>query len=950
VCQDVTVVLAFDTRERLIQWQVKISCNLGEGQQFLVLVSQSPSKAKIPTGPARLHVQEYRFSMTSGVPPRLMGCWEITHLRRYGVVEGRFCFEGGSRCGKGEGLYVLVTDQGQEITKTLQLAAQGKLVSKRKQMVRKSSLMDSPRRILQPRSEFLNESQIEDPDRSCSPYWSMESRHNNDIDLGDTTSVHGTNDLPTALERCVSCISKLGAPSMSRSSTANTTQLFSPAWTMEQQQQTCSHHWDQVGNGGQWSDRLSLSSHGTGSSGASEYSVPRQICPEQPALPPKNNPTQTQTCQCPNAPPNRPPKPVSGTSPSRKKPKKPPMPLPEEGCQHSGSYENYDVPRNYVPTPTNVYEPCEYYDTPKNIKDNLSSNDAAGYGNYDTPPAAKTIRKPCGCIVTFARQAVEPDPRPECPCQRVMCWAENWMMLPYCRRGHGIDNSATIQKVKLNGQGKMPVMNACGQLAIYATVDKAKKTKKSEPLQDSNYVNVNIPSECPDGTNYENIDFAQSLEYYENAKDVLQRAGLEKNDCEGDNKKDEVSFSVNNGIRVCNKCGHCQTPCTEKHDDYLLMDPSQNCQTSKKTPHGYLPMCPPNKPEMSKLLASRGLSSEKSASFSNLPGCGRGRETRIPGSAMMVMPNIRRLIDSDDARKKITSRKRSSSADSSRYLEELEDVASRTSSPSSPRHTTEKPTSNSLTSLPYQSPKKMVPEPAHESHQHPEGEEEVCDRTIIDDDCHSSSGSLQTLVYESATSPGVNIRRSSSVPCKTGNNRDSSSSNDSGVSTGSLKQRGRDFTEFELPLTTSQSSRRHQSAQRHSTDMGCLHASLPRRSKSTDPLRELTFQFQMTKIPAKSSSAEAEVPLCPTKKGKSKINFIHIIRSFAVHSPFCPTGHIRESFIFNTMKEAANRSLKVELEKLRGNRCCVSELRYLGTKFKKRKIPTVFVLSGKALQ
>jgi hypothetical protein len=32
LCQDVTVVLAFDTRERLIQWQVKIANNLGEGK------------------------------------------------------------------------------------------------------------------------------------------------------------------------------------------------------------------------------------------------------------------------------------------------------------------------------------------------------------------------------------------------------------------------------------------------------------------------------------------------------------------------------------------------------------------------------------------------------------------------------------------------------------------------------------------------------------------------------------------------------------------------------------------------------------------------------------------------------------------------------------------------------------------------------------------------------
>lgn len=878
VCQDVTVVLAFDTRERLIQWQVKISCNLGDGQQFLVLVSQAPSKAKIPTGPARLHVQEYRFSMTSGVPPRLIGCWDIAHLRRYGVVEGRFCFEGGSRCGKGEGLYVLVTDQGQEITKTLQLAAQGKLATKRRQVVRKAS-MDSPRKMLTPRSELLNDSHMEDPERSSSPYWSVESRRV-DMDCGDTTSVHAANDLPTALERCVSCISKLGAPSMSRSSTANTTQLFSPAWTMEQPQ--CGHQWEQS-NTQMWSDRISLSSHGTGSSGASEYSVPRQLCSEpvvQPPLPPKTNLTP---CVCPNCPPSRPPKPAQTTncvsSPSRKKPKKPPMPLPEEECQHTGPYENYDVPRNYfTQSSKEVYESGEYYDTPKALKENLSSSEVAGYGNYDTPPAAKTIRKPCGCVVTFARQAVvEPEPRPECPCQRVMCWAENWMILPYCRRGHGVDNSVGIHKVKLSGQGKMPVVNACGELAIYATVDKAKKTKKQEPLQDSNYVNINIPDECPDGTNYENIDFAQSLEYYENAKDLLQRAGLNKDDtvseCVGKPEDCEVSFSVNNGVRVCNKCGHCQPRADPTHEpkqeDYLMMEPGQAQRAPKKPPHGYLPMFPCNKSDMAKLLASRGLPVEKSASVSSLPGCGRGRETRIPGSAMMVMPNFRRLLDSEDARKKITSRKRSSSADSSRYLEDLEDLESRTSSPSSPMRAAEKPTSNSLTSLPYQSPKKLVPEQKEDVPPPVEPEEEVCDRTIVEDgyDCNSSSGSLQTLVHDTATSPGVHIRRSSSVPCKSGNNRDSSSSNDSGVSTGSLKQRGRDFAEFELPLTTAQSARRHQSAQRHPGETACLHASLPRRSKSSDPLRELTFQFQMTRIPAKSSSAEAEVPVCPNKKG-----------------------------------------------------------------------------------
>lgn len=63
----------------------------------------------------------------------------IQIFRRYGVVESRFCFEGGSRCGKGEGLYVLVTDQGNEITRTFRLAAEGKLSSKKRPASRSAS-------------------------------------------------------------------------------------------------------------------------------------------------------------------------------------------------------------------------------------------------------------------------------------------------------------------------------------------------------------------------------------------------------------------------------------------------------------------------------------------------------------------------------------------------------------------------------------------------------------------------------------------------------------------------------------------------------------------------------------------------------------------------------------------------------------------------------------------
>lgn len=118
-----------------MQWQVKLSSHLGDGPHFLVLVSSSPSKSRLPPGPARLHVQERGFCLTTAVPPRVAGEWLISNLRRYGVVEGRFCFEGGSRCGKGEGLHVLVTDQGEDITSTLKIAAMGQLHASRRRPI-----------------------------------------------------------------------------------------------------------------------------------------------------------------------------------------------------------------------------------------------------------------------------------------------------------------------------------------------------------------------------------------------------------------------------------------------------------------------------------------------------------------------------------------------------------------------------------------------------------------------------------------------------------------------------------------------------------------------------------------------------------------------------------------------------------------------------------------------
>lgn len=133
--------------------------------------------------------------------------------RRYGVVDNRFCFEGGSRCGKGEGLYVFVTDQGEEITHTFKLAAQGKLFSKRKPNSKKLSDIESPRKQCgSPRpTDSIHEDSVScafhhsmyDNEHSCMctssnrlSYWpSQESRDlDSNYGYGDTVSVSENND------------------------------------------------------------------------------------------------------------------------------------------------------------------------------------------------------------------------------------------------------------------------------------------------------------------------------------------------------------------------------------------------------------------------------------------------------------------------------------------------------------------------------------------------------------------------------------------------------------------------------------------------------------------------------------------------------------------------------------------------------------------------------------
>ncbi|XP_017885434.1 uncharacterized protein LOC108628190 [Ceratina calcarata] len=888
ICQDVTVVLAFDTRERLIQWQVKISNNLGEDQQFLILISSVPSKAKVTNGPAHLHIQDRRFCITVGIPPRLVGIWEIAHLRRYGVVEGRFCFEGGSSCGRGEGLHVLITDQGEDIVKMLQLAAEGKLTKKRP-LSREQIAQDSPRRQFS-RSETrasdffpsaVYSSTYEEQCDSCknesSPYWSSaESRQQAEFDRDyssrDTVSVSELPDQPgewrscsltrqgtPALERCASCISKLGTVSKSSTLATTTGSISSPAGTMNNigchlQPRTL--------------DRLSLSSYSS-SSHDSDYSSSQQVAECQCSKNSQQQSSVQRASPSPSSLPPRPPKPSQTTA--TKKLKKPPMPLPtEQACVHSrkqliarnttvvaGPYENYDVPKSILGhhmLMEQSSQPDQYYDTPRKIKECLALPKTT-YPNYDTPQAPQAVvLQQCGCP---AKLTVQSPRSSACPCQNMMSWAG--FVLPYCRRGAGIEpTGVAVHPVKLSGEGKMPVVNASGEVAIYATArritasenveDKNKDSCECPENRSNNYENVEpvIDTQPEPKANYANIDFTQSLEHYENSKDLLAKSGISQEEIEkfSDQIKDDTIEPVaEDSSKICQKCGHVK----DRENDYLVMDPEK--QTPKKPFPSYLPMQPVHN-ACSKEILSRICSGIKSSSNPSLSASALSEskkrsdsEFRVPGSAMLSSPYLRRRYlngnngTESNGNISMLLRKRSYSAESAHYLDDENHTFPSTLTIHKCSSEADKASLVREASPCVNSEIKMNPE----------------------------NGQISVTPQPSF----IKIRRSSSVPSKTGHNRDSSSSNDSGVSTGSLSHRTAEFVEFELSLAPSTSRKQNVlSVYRKSPPPTCYHSSLPRKSKSSDPLRELSFQFQKIKIPTKSSSAEADIPTCLPKTTK----------------------------------------------------------------------------------
>lgn len=493
---------------------------------------------------------------------------------------------------------------------------------------------------------------------------------------------------------------------------------------------------------------------------------------------------------------------------------------------------------------------------------------------------AVILKKPCGCLLKFGKRRKQPtvidtdeNVQPvNCPCQRVTDWANNWIRLPYCKK-----STVSSDNLVPNKENMKP--NSGDHNAIYATIDVSRKTRrKTHPIDPDEHNHSIDPQkvEIDRGplANYENLNFALSLEYYENAKDLLRRAGVTQSELDAISANlhaDTLTAVTVDDRGMCTKCGHppaarekdknvdCLT--ITSSDDYLMMEPksldSNKKDQCKSLPSGYTPMSPiggfafntlkhPAKSPINRLLE------EKSASNPTLCVPEAKQNSDESEGAVDTRPS-RASSDKD----RIEYRKRSSSADSSRFLEDVKEFEGSVGSRGS---------GSSIETL-------------RDADLAPAGAHAAAPCRCAREHKHSDADSSEASKGRGGGSAGAAAAGGGPA-----GNRDSSSSNDSGVSSCSLRPAA---GEFELPLTTA-AARRHYRCARRATAAprgsgagGCP----PRRSRSTDPLQDGTA-LQRERVPAKSSSAEAEVPvLAIIKPLKGSENNDHFLKCKLYISP-----------------------------------------------------------------
>jgi hypothetical protein len=480
-----------------------------------------------------------------------------------------------------------------------------------------------------------------------------------------------------------------------------------------------------------------------------------------------------------------------------------------------GSYDNYDSPKILSPTNENQ---MENYDKPKSIKMYLEQN-AGGrhkifngdHGNYDKP------NMHAHHCTNGQSSRLNEDIKADCTCHRVMSWADNWMP---CRRGSGIENtgiplSRLVPSTPTPTGGQQTVIAqepiakckltdfSNGQFdksGLYALVDPAKKQPKR--LNDEQSQPILIPraqSQTP-SANYANLDFEKSLEIYENAREVLKRANV------------AVDVKEN-----------------KENENYLVMDVHEK---SKSFP-GYISM----QPKTQKV--------EQAVELPPLPPLPQGAEhdddeeedEEVEVEVEKKMPQQKRPIN------KLTKINLDEKSHSNPDL-------NRPSLCTDEEHNA----SSTATKLVFKKSSSV------DSLRYIENESP----TIIEDEPAStaSSSTYQEIttkvdsIIDNKPREHIKVTSVRHAECPKIPNRDSSSSNDSGVSTSTIMPKH--FNEFELPLIN-QIKKRRQLNQTKS----CVHASLIRRSKSFDPFGDLSFQFA-TRRQLIGNGGQAKSGKCPS--------------------------------------------------------------------------------------
>ncbi|XP_070543917.1 uncharacterized protein [Ptychodera flava] len=108
------ILLAFDRRDRMIEWETKIRSALGKVADHKFTIS-IPNRGKLPPGPATMYFCHNHMAITTSVPVKLLGAWQLQDISRFGNIEEGFAFEANKSSTSGSGIFVLLTDQGQFI-------------------------------------------------------------------------------------------------------------------------------------------------------------------------------------------------------------------------------------------------------------------------------------------------------------------------------------------------------------------------------------------------------------------------------------------------------------------------------------------------------------------------------------------------------------------------------------------------------------------------------------------------------------------------------------------------------------------------------------------------------------------------------------------------------------------------------------------------------------------